>query len=83
MLIAYAIVGFIVYVTLLLLGEMATQYPVAGTLSSCKALYPLNSHSVYRQAHSTRTRTDFFPLRTLLHCHIIIGSTTPCLLLRT
>lgn len=29
-LIAYSIVGFIVYVTLLLLGEMATQYPVAG-----------------------------------------------------
>jgi AAT family amino acid transporter len=30
MLICYAIVGFVVYVTLLLLGEMATQYPVAG-----------------------------------------------------
>ena len=30
MLICYAVVGFIVYVTLLLLGEMATQYPVAG-----------------------------------------------------
>ena len=30
MLICYAIVGFIVYLTLLLLGEMATQYPVAG-----------------------------------------------------
>lgn len=30
MLIAYSIVGFIVYITLLLLGEMATQYPVAG-----------------------------------------------------
>jgi amino acid permease len=27
-------VGFIVYVTLLLLGEMATQYPVAGVISS-------------------------------------------------
>lgn len=32
MLICYGIVGFIVYVTLLLLGEMATQYPVAGEL---------------------------------------------------
>ena len=31
MLICYSIVGFIVYVTLLLLGEMATQYPVAGS----------------------------------------------------
>jgi amino acid permease len=30
MLICYGIVGFVVYVTLLLLGEMATQYPVAG-----------------------------------------------------
>ena len=40
-LIAYSIVGFIVYIALLLLGEMATQYPVAGMymiltlLSSC------------------------------------------------
>jgi amino acid permease len=32
-LICYAIIGFIVYVTLLLLGEMATQYPVAGECS--------------------------------------------------
>jgi len=30
MLICYGVTGFIVYVTLLLLGEMATQYPVAG-----------------------------------------------------
>ena len=30
MLICYSIVGSIVYVTLVLLGEMATQYPVAG-----------------------------------------------------
>jgi amino acid permease len=29
-LVCYAIIGFIVYITLLLLGEMATQYPVAG-----------------------------------------------------
>lgn len=28
--ICYGVVGFIVYVTLLLLGEMGTQYPVAG-----------------------------------------------------
>ncbi|KAH9080268.1 amino acid permease-domain-containing protein [Lactarius deliciosus] len=33
MLICYSIVGFIVYVTLLLLGEMATQYPVAGSFN--------------------------------------------------
>jgi amino acid transporter, AAT family len=30
MLICYSIVGFIVHVTLLLLGEMATQYPIPG-----------------------------------------------------
>ena len=30
MLICYSVIGFIVYITLLLLGEMATQYPVAG-----------------------------------------------------
>lgn len=30
MFICYSIVAFIVYVTLLLLGEMATQYPIAG-----------------------------------------------------
>jgi AAT family amino acid transporter len=29
-LICYTIVGFVVYVTVQLLGEMATQYPVAG-----------------------------------------------------
>lgn len=30
MLICYGVIGFIVYITLLLLGEMGTQYPVAG-----------------------------------------------------
>lgn len=34
MLICYSIVGFIVHVTLLLLGEMATQYPVAGSFNA-------------------------------------------------
>ncbi|KAK7057463.1 putative amino-acid permease PB1C11.02 [Favolaschia claudopus] len=34
MLLAYALVGTIVYLTLLLLGEMATQYPVAGSFSA-------------------------------------------------
>ena len=34
MLICYTVVGFIVYVTLLLLGEMATQYPVAGSFNT-------------------------------------------------
>ncbi|KAJ3538849.1 hypothetical protein NM688_g6454 [Phlebia brevispora] len=34
MLICYAIVGLIVYITLLLLGEMATQYPVAGSFNA-------------------------------------------------
>ncbi|KAJ7287346.1 amino acid permease/ SLC12A domain-containing protein [Mycena rebaudengoi] len=39
MLIAYAVVGFIVYVTLLLLGEMATQYPVAGSFNAYSARF--------------------------------------------
>ena len=34
MLICYSVIGFIVYVTLLLLGEMATQYPVAGSFNT-------------------------------------------------
>jgi len=34
MLICYTVVGFIVYITLLLLGEMATQYPVAGSFNA-------------------------------------------------
>ncbi|KAL0569193.1 Basic amino-acid permease [Marasmius crinis-equi] len=34
MLICYAFIGFIVYVTLLLLGEMGTQYPVAGSFNT-------------------------------------------------
>jgi amino acid permease len=38
MLICYSIVGFIVYVTLILLGEMATQYPIAG---ECLIVFPL------------------------------------------
>ncbi|KAJ7232780.1 amino acid permease/ SLC12A domain-containing protein [Mycena haematopus] len=39
MLICYALVGFIVYVTLLLLGEMATQYPVAGSFNAYTARF--------------------------------------------
>ncbi|KZT08438.1 uncharacterized protein LAESUDRAFT_723957 [Laetiporus sulphureus 93-53] len=34
MLICYGFIGAIVYVTLLLLGEMATQYPVAGSFNA-------------------------------------------------
>ncbi|KAG8213793.1 amino acid permease-domain-containing protein [Butyriboletus roseoflavus] len=34
MLICYALIGFVVYITLLLLGEMATQYPVAGSFNA-------------------------------------------------
>jgi hypothetical protein len=39
MLICHSIVGFIVYVTLVLLGEMATQYPIAG---ECFGVSPLS-----------------------------------------
>ena len=34
MLVCYTIIGFIVYVTLLLLGEMATQYPISGSFGT-------------------------------------------------
>jgi len=34
LLICYSIIGGIVYITLLLLGEMATQYPVAGSFNA-------------------------------------------------
>jgi hypothetical protein len=35
LLLCYGLVGFIVYVTLMLLGEMATHYPVAGKSPPC------------------------------------------------
>ncbi|KAH8110369.1 amino acid permease/ SLC12A domain-containing protein [Phellopilus nigrolimitatus] len=38
-LICYGVVGFIVYVTLLLLGEMGTQYPVAGSFTVYSARF--------------------------------------------
>ena len=34
LIICYAVVGVVVYITLLLLGEMATQYPVAGSFNA-------------------------------------------------
>lgn len=39
LLICYALVGFVVYVTLLLLGEMGTQYPVAGSFTAYSARF--------------------------------------------
>ncbi|KAJ7675547.1 amino acid permease/ SLC12A domain-containing protein [Mycena rosella] len=46
LLIAYLIVGFIVYVTLILLGEMATQYPVAGSFTTYAGRFFSPSYSV-------------------------------------
>jgi amino acid transporter, AAT family len=45
MLICYSIVGFVVYITLLLLGEMATQYPVPGESS----ILPHWSRSIFER----------------------------------
>ena len=45
MLICYSVVGFVVYITLLLLGEMGTQYPVAGE--------PFNAHFRWRLSESS------------------------------
>ena len=46
LLICYAIVGIIVWITLLLLGEMATQYPVAGESSQTETFaHVLTDHA--------------------------------------
>jgi AAT family amino acid transporter len=45
MLICYALVGAVVYVTLLLLGEMATQYPVAGSFAAYAARFVSPSYA--------------------------------------
>ncbi len=47
MLLCYAIVGLIVYITLLLLGGMGTQYPVAGEYTGHK-LYSILANKRYR-----------------------------------
>jgi amino acid permease len=54
MLICYSIVGFIVYVTLILLGEMATQYPVAGECLGTFLLCFQRSGLVYQSDSTTR-----------------------------
>lgn len=76
MLICYALIGLIVYITLLLLGEMATQYPVAGesvrpTIQSRALTYVLPP-----QVPSTRMRHASSPRRTDLPSHGTTGSTT-------
>ncbi len=48
MLICYSIVGFIVHVTLLLLGEMATQYPIPGECFTVVSLCLPRSVPVYQ-----------------------------------
>lgn len=78
MLICYALVGFIVWVTLLLLGEMATQYPVAGELLQVHALDSGRILTACRQARSTRTPRVSSRRLTALPSHGIIGSMTQC-----
>lgn len=91
MLLCYGIVGFIVYITLLLLGEMATQYPVAGEsfglyFESLCPRYLLStglSYLVERlltscQGPSTHTPRVSFPHLMGSHYLGIIGSTTRC-----
>ena len=72
MLIGYAIVGFIVYVTLLLLGEMGTQYPVAG--KDMNMVLSLSVTYLCLQGHSTPTRPASSPLHMGLPFHGTIGS---------
>lgn len=52
-LICYASVGFVVYVTLLLLGEMGTQYPVAGECRTCRIVL---NHLHWSDAFDVATR---------------------------
>lgn len=63
MLICYSIVGFIVYVTLLLLGEMATQYPIAGECFS-------GSLAMFAEERSC----DFITLPSFLSVHTNVQS---------
>src|SRR5712691_2682539 len=51
MLICYSVVGFIVYITLLLLGEMATQYPVAGESLNAQSLLRLSESGAWCQIY--------------------------------
>lgn len=51
MLICYSVVGFIVYITLLLLGEMATQYPVAGESLDAQSLLSLSESGAWCQIY--------------------------------
>jgi amino acid permease len=79
MLICYGIVGFIVYVTLLLLGEMATQYPVAGVPS----FFIFRQHADYLhlcKGPLTPMRRAFFRRLMVLHCRGTIGLMMQCLL---
>ncbi|TFY68382.1 hypothetical protein EVG20_g3571 [Dentipellis fragilis] len=80
-LICYAIIGFIVYVTLLLLGEMATQYPVAAhrlcleadfgvqsipDVASSAALEPIPSCCISQRS---KLSYHFFPVRDIYCFH--------------
>jgi hypothetical protein len=75
MLICYMIVGFVVYVTLLLLGEMATQYPVAGAFSTCRLGTSKRELTSLVQAHFLHMPRAFSRRRTDLLSHGTTGST--------
>jgi AAT family amino acid transporter len=63
MLICYSIVGFIVYVTLLLLGEMATQYPIAGECFSVSLAMFAEEQSCASTYKMCRVNRENSPLR--------------------
>lgn len=79
MLICYGIVGFIVYVTLLLLGEMATQYPVAGVTSFFIFRQRANNFHLSK-GHLTPMQRAFFRRLMVSRCRGTIGSMMQCLL---
>jgi amino acid permease len=67
MLICYAIIGFIVYVTLLLLGEMATQYPVAGEDQNFSLMYWHSTACVLFSSNGYCIHIFNTPLRPRVH----------------
>ena len=74
MLICYSVVGFIVYVTLILLGEIATQYPIAGECLIVVSLLCLprngpayHSNSLIKVSQHIHCTTSFVCLESKSH----------------
>jgi amino acid permease len=79
MLICYSVVGFIVYITLLLLGEMATQYPVAGESLNAQSLLRLSESGAWCQIYHFFAKSSYSMSvddLSFLKSHLADGRTT-------